>query len=143
MICATNRFSRTAMISSPCKADTRKKKIVMSCSNSQRKLNTKSAPFSPRGSAINPAAMFIDDPLRICETETGAIALRGEERNEKMSSLFLGHATTVIADGHQGFCPMPLRGHGKVSSIRHCIQCIADQIQNRFPELLRVDANRG
>src|SRR5882724_1428239 len=141
MICGPNRFSRTAMISGPCKAGAWKKKIVMSCSNSQRKLNTKSAPFSPRGSAINPAAMFIDDPLRICETEAGAIALRGEERNEKMSSLFLGHATTVIADRYQGFCTVSLCGDRQVSSIGHCIQCITDQIQNRFPELLRIDAN--
>src|SRR6266403_4611314 len=130
------------MISGPCKTGTWKKKIVMSCSNSQRKLNTKSAPFSPRGSAINPAAMFIDDPLRICETEAGAIALRGEERNEKMSSFFLRHPTTVIADGYQSFRTMPFRGDGQVSSIGHCIQCITDQIQNGFPELLRIDANR-
>jgi hypothetical protein len=98
MICGTNLLSRTAMINGPCEAASWKKKIVMSCTNSKRKLNTKSAPFSPRGRAINPPAMFIDDPLRIRETETGAIALRGEERNEKMSSFFLGHATTVIAD---------------------------------------------
>lgn len=42
--------------------------------------------------------MFIDDPLGICEAEAGAIALRGEERNEEMSSFFLGYATTVIAN---------------------------------------------
>src|SRR6266481_925178 len=142
MICATNRFSRTAMISSPCKAGTRKKKIVMSCSNSQRKLNTKSAPFSPRGSAINPPAMFIDDALRVCEAEAGAIALRGEERNEKMSSFFLRHATTVIADRYQSFRTKLLRADRQISSIGHCIQCITDQIQNGFPEWLRIDANR-
>ncbi|PYJ49900.1 MAG: hypothetical protein DME87_08025 [Verrucomicrobia bacterium] len=72
--------------------------------------------------------MFIDDPLGICETEAGAIALRGEERDEKISSFFLGHAMTVIADRYQGFSTIPLRADRQVSSIGHRIQCIADQI---------------
>lgn len=114
----------------------------MSCTNSKWKLNAKGTAFSPRRSAINSTAMFIDDPLRICEAETRAIALGGEERNKKMSSFFLGHASTVIADRYQSFRTMPLRAHCQVSSVGHRIQCITDQIQNGFPELLGIDVNR-
>ena len=113
----------------------------MSCSDSQRKLNAKSAAFPPRRSAINLTAMFVDDPLGICETEAGAIALCGEERDEKISSFFLGHASTIIADRYQGFRTIPFRAHCQVSSIGHRIQRITDQIQKGFPELLGVGLN--
>jgi hypothetical protein len=72
----------------------------MSCTNSKWKLNAKGTAFSSRRSAINPTAMFIDDPLRVCETEARAIALGCEEWNKKMSSFFLGHASAVIADSY-------------------------------------------
>jgi hypothetical protein len=72
--------------------------------------------------------MFIDDPLGICETEAGAIALRGEERDEKISSFFLGHASTVIADRYQGFRTIPFRADYQISSIGHRIHRVTDQI---------------
>ena len=114
----------------------------MSRTNSKWKLNAKGAAFAPRRSAINLTAMFVDDPLRVCETQARAIALCGEERDKKMPSFFLGHTATVIADRYQSFRTMPLRAHSQVSSIGHRIQCITDQIQNGFPELLGVDLNR-
>ena len=70
----------------------------MSCTNSKRKLNAKRAAFSPRGSAINLTAMFVDDPLRVCETEARAIALCGKEWDKKEPNFFLGHAPSVIAN---------------------------------------------
>jgi hypothetical protein len=70
----------------------------MSCTNSKWKLNAKGAAFAPRRSAINPTAMFVDDPLRVCETQARAIALCGKERDKKMPSFFLGHAETIITD---------------------------------------------
>ena len=70
----------------------------MSCSHSKRKLNAKRAAFSPHGSAINLTAMFVDDPLRVCETQARAIALCGKERDKKEPGFFLGHAPTVIAN---------------------------------------------
>ena len=129
MIFRTNKFDHPAVITSRWrKCDIWNKKIVISCANSQRKLNAKSAAFPPRRSAINLPAMFIDDPLGICETEAGAIALCGEEWDEKISSFFLGHATTVITDRYQGFHTIPLGADRQVSSIRHRIQCITDQV---------------
>src|SRR5436190_13818279 len=79
----------------------------MSGADSQRKLNAKGAAFSPRRSAINLPAMFIDDLLGICETEAGAIALRGEKWDEKIPGFFLGHAPTVIADRYQDIRIVP------------------------------------
>jgi hypothetical protein len=129
MIFRTNEFNHSAVITSRWrKCDIWKKKIVISCANSQRKLNVESAAFPLRRSAINLPAMFIDHPLGICETEAGAIALRGEEWDEKISSFFLGHATTVIADRYQGFRTIPLGADRQVSSIGHRIQCITDQV---------------
>jgi hypothetical protein len=129
MIFRTNKFDHPAVITSRWReCDIWNKKIVISCANSQGKLNAKSAAFPPRRSAINLPAMFIDDPLGICETEAGAIALRGEEWDEKISSFFLGHATTVIADRYQGPRTIPLGADRQVSSIRHRIQCITDQV---------------
>ena len=100
----------------------------MSCADSQRKLNAKSAAFAPCRSVINFSPMFIDDPLGICEAEAGAIALRGEERDEKISSFFLGHASTIIADRYQGLRTIPFRGDCQISPIWHCVQCITDEI---------------
>ena len=100
----------------------------MSDVDSQRKLNAKRTAFPQCRSEINPPAMFIDDLLGICETEAGAIALRGEEWDEKVPSFFVGHATTVIADGYQGFRAIPLGADRQVSSIGHRIQCITDQV---------------
>jgi hypothetical protein len=100
----------------------------MSRADSQRKLNAKSAAFPPRRNAIDLPSMFTDDALGICETEAGAIALRGEERDEKIPSFFLGHAPTVIADRYQGFRTIPFCAHCQISSIGHRIHCITDQI---------------
>jgi hypothetical protein len=72
--------------------------------------------------------VFINDPLGICKTEAGAIALRSEEWHEKISSFVLGHASAVITDRHQGFRTVSLRADRQVSSIGHRIQCITDQI---------------
>src|SRR6267378_573030 len=128
MIFRTNKFDHPAGITSRwLKCDIWNKKIVISCANSQRKLNAKSAAFPPRRSAINLPAMFIDDPLGICETEAGAIALRGEEWDEKISSFFLGHATTVISNRSLGPRTIPFGTHRQFSSIRHRIQCITDK----------------
>src|SRR5438046_4113128 len=96
----------------------------MSGADSQRKLNAKRAPFSPRRSAINLPAMFIDDLLGICETETGAIALRGEKWDEKIPGFFLGHAPTVIADGYQDLRIVPFRADCQISASRDRIDGI-------------------
>src|SRR4029077_3621667 len=113
-----------------------------SCADGERKLNAKCAAFPPRRSAINPAAVFVNDPLHECKAEAGAIVLRSEERHEKISSFVLAHAAAVIADRHQSFRTVSLRADRQVSSIWHRIQCIPDQIQKGFPELLRIDVNR-
>lgn len=70
----------------------------MSCTNSKWKLNAKRAAFAPRRSAINLTAMFVDDTLRVCETQARAITLCSKERDKKEPSFFLGHASTVIAN---------------------------------------------
>ena len=70
----------------------------MSRTNSKWKLNAKGAAFAPRRSAINLTAMFVDDPLRVCETEARAIALCGKEWDKKEPNFFLGHAPTVVAN---------------------------------------------
>src|SRR6266481_7546911 len=128
MISRAYGFNRTAVITVRSQEfDNGKKQIVMSRGDSQRKLNAKGAAFAPHCGAINPPAMFTDDLLGICETEAGAIALRGEEWDEKISSFFLGHATTVIADRYQGPRTIPLGADRQVSSIGHRIQCITDQ----------------
>ncbi len=72
--------------------------------------------------------MFTDDLLGICETEARAIALCGEERDEKISSFFLGHASTIIADRYQGFRTIPFRAHCEISSSGHRIHRVANQI---------------
>src|SRR5437762_11556595 len=115
-----------AVIGQSLESDSWKKQIVMSGADSQRKLNAKGAAFSPRRSAINLPAMFIDDLLGICETETGAIALRGQNWDEKMPGCFLGHAPTVIADRYQGFRTIPFGAHCQISSIGHRIHRITD-----------------
>src|SRR5207247_4412865 len=93
----------------------------MSGADSQRKLNAKGAAFSPRGSAINLPAMFIDDLLGICETETGAIALGGEKWDEKIPGLLLGHAATVIADGYQDLLIVHFCAACHISTSRYSI----------------------
>src|SRR4030095_9554848 len=123
-------------------SESRKREIVMSCTHSKWKLNAKGAAFALRRSTINLTTMFVDDPLRVCETQARAIALCGKERDKKMPSFFLGHAATVIADRYQSFRTMSLRAHSQVSAIGHRVQGITDQIQNGFPELLGVDLNR-
>src|SRR5215475_14107867 len=113
----------------------------MSCTDGKWKLNAKSAAFAPRRSTINLTAMFVDDPLCVCETQPRPIALCGKERDKKKPSFFLGHATAVIADRYQRFRTMPLRADSQVSSIGHSVQRVTDQIQNGFPELLGIDLN--
>src|SRR5436190_11954845 len=120
MVSRANQFSRIAAIRS------RKKQIVMSGADSQRKLNAKGAAFPPRRSAINLPAMFIDDLLGICETEAGAIALRGEKWDEKIPGFFLGHAPTVIADGYQDLRLVPFAADCQISASGHRVHRITD-----------------
>src|ERR1700704_1316611 len=115
----------------------------MSCVNDQRKLNRKSAAFPAFRRPIDPSAMFVNDLLRMRKTEPSAVALGCEERNEKISGFFVGHAMTVVADRYQGLRASPFRRDGQLSSARHRVHRIADQIQESFPNLLRVCMNRG
>jgi|SRR6266478_1854980 len=129
MIFRAYGFNRTAVITGRSrKSDSWKKQIVMSYVDSQRKLNAKGAAFAPHCGTINPAAMFADDLLGVCETEAGAMALRGEERDEKISSFFVGHASTVIADRYQGVRTIPFRADCQISSSGHRFHRVTDQI---------------
>jgi hypothetical protein len=99
----------------------------MSYVDSQRKLNAKGAAFARHCSAINPAAMFTDDLLGVCEAEAGAIALRSEKWDEKIPSFFLSHAPTAIPDRYQGVRTIPFRADCQISSSGHRVHRVTDQ----------------
>ena len=47
---------------------------------------------------INPSAMFVDDLLRVRETEASPIGLGCEKWNEKIPGFFLSQAMAVVGD---------------------------------------------
>jgi hypothetical protein len=70
----------------------------VSCADREWKLYRKCGAFSALRRPIDPSAMFVDDLLRMRETEPSPIGLGCEEWNEKIPSFFLSHAMAAVAD---------------------------------------------
>src|SRR5262245_43591564 len=88
---------------------------------------------------VDVAAVVLHDPIDEGQTDAGAVGLRGEERLEDVSEVFLRDAFAGVRDTHLEASADGLGRNPQFSAVRHRLHGVEAEIPDRLAELLRVD----